>query len=316
MKNRDKMNTLVIIGNGFDLNLGLKTSYRDFLESPECFALINNRDNYLLNRFFNNFKLQNWVDIETELKSFAREYNGKSGNYKEHFKIEYKEFLDVFMNYMCRIEEEASSVNQSVVLRNSLAARLLRTISLHPLKYDIFSFNYTDLNRLAMAAGCRESLHYQHMHGSLVEKSIIIGFEDNVNDVSDFCFMIKTFNRGYASHNLRRALNQAENVIIFGHSLGMTDYQYFSKFFLDKSSPELPPEKSVKISIVTANENTKLAILEQLRTMNNNQTNLLFDQNEVNIYCTQDYRSQVYFHHFLEGLQRRNELETLIFEDK
>lgn len=309
------MNTLVIIGNGFDLNIGLKTSYRDFMESPECFALINNRNNYLLNRIFNNFKLQNWVDIEAELKSFARDFNGKSGDYKKHFKIEYNEFIDAFMGYMFRVEDGING-DENVVLKNSLAARLLRTISLHPLKYDIFSFNYTDLNKLATASGCKESLYYQHMHGSLAGKSIIIGFEDNVNNVGDFCFMIKTFSRGYASHYLRRALQKARDVIIFGHSLGTTDYQYFSNFFLEKSSPDLLPEKSVKISIVTANEDSKLDILEQLRRMNNNQTNLLFDQNEVNIYCSQDYKSQIYFHHFLEGLRRKDEVESLILGDK
>ena len=34
------MKTLVIIGNGFDLNLGIKSSYRHFIESEDCRTLL------------------------------------------------------------------------------------------------------------------------------------------------------------------------------------------------------------------------------------------------------------------------------------
>lgn len=46
------MKTVVIIGNGFDLDLGLKTSYRDFVMSQECKKLRHgNRNNLLFNDF-------------------------------------------------------------------------------------------------------------------------------------------------------------------------------------------------------------------------------------------------------------------------
>ena len=37
---------IIIIGNGFDLSLGLKTSYKDFIES-DSFTLLLNKENSL-----------------------------------------------------------------------------------------------------------------------------------------------------------------------------------------------------------------------------------------------------------------------------
>lgn len=77
-------NNLLIVGNGFDLEHGLKTHYTDFFDtinnrvSPKNEIILNNHkylieDNnlllYLLEEYKQN-KLQgnNWIDIETELK--------------------------------------------------------------------------------------------------------------------------------------------------------------------------------------------------------------------------------------------------------
>ncbi|MCM1441733.1 MAG: bacteriophage abortive infection AbiH family protein, partial [Roseburia sp.] len=70
------MKTLVIIGNGFDLNLGLKTSYRHFVESEECRTLLSKGHNYLLKTILGKYHLCNWVDIEEELKFIARTSKG------------------------------------------------------------------------------------------------------------------------------------------------------------------------------------------------------------------------------------------------
>lgn len=43
-----KYNTAIIIGNGFDINLGLPTGYEDFIVSPQFERLINkNRMSFL-----------------------------------------------------------------------------------------------------------------------------------------------------------------------------------------------------------------------------------------------------------------------------
>lgn len=77
-------NNLLIVGNGFDLEHGLKTHYTDFFDtinnnvSSKNEIILNNhkyliKDNYLLLYLLEEYKqnkLQgnNWIDIETELK--------------------------------------------------------------------------------------------------------------------------------------------------------------------------------------------------------------------------------------------------------
>ena len=58
-----------IIGNGFDLNLGLKTSYQDFLQST-CLEKINPQ-NSLAKHFSNQKQLKNWVDVEESIEEIT-----------------------------------------------------------------------------------------------------------------------------------------------------------------------------------------------------------------------------------------------------
>lgn len=51
------MKKIIILGNGFDLNLGLKTSYKQFMNSNYFDKLVRKKNNYLINRIFNNYML-------------------------------------------------------------------------------------------------------------------------------------------------------------------------------------------------------------------------------------------------------------------
>lgn len=96
MFNKHLFNTykvLLILGNGFDLSLGLKTSYVNFIESnlfqkrvaihhyPN--ARIDIHDKNIHNYLSNQKKLKNWIDVEMELKEYASqqrvEYHNDNG---------------------------------------------------------------------------------------------------------------------------------------------------------------------------------------------------------------------------------------------
>lgn len=299
------------MGNGFDLNLGLRTSYRDFMNSTECQALIRDRNNYLLNRIFSNFKLKDWIDLENELKVFAKTFNDYDYSSIEKFRIEYRSLQSALIKYLQRIEQEATKKGKKskILLEKSHAGKLLKLMSEYPERFDIITFNFTDLNRLAKAMGFKRNLFYTHIHGSIGEENIIIGFEDSTEGVDKFSFMIKTFNNYYSGKKVRKMLDSYDDIIIFGHSLGTVDYQYFSKFFNDISSPETSQGREVKLCIVTYNEKSKIEILDQLRKMNDNRTNILFDQNKVTIICTQYYYTQCEFYHYLKEYEIRFKLE-------
>ena len=77
-----KYNTAIIIGNGFDINLGLPTGYEDFIVSPQFERLINN-DNQLAIHLKNSYALKNWIDIEKELALYS--LDGATDNYKKEY---------------------------------------------------------------------------------------------------------------------------------------------------------------------------------------------------------------------------------------
>ena len=61
--------TLLIVGNGFDLSMGFKTSYGDFMQSS--FYPKNNSTlcSYLLKEYRANM---GWIDIENELSKYSK----------------------------------------------------------------------------------------------------------------------------------------------------------------------------------------------------------------------------------------------------
>ena len=308
------MKKVLILGNGFDLNLGLKTSYSDFVKSEHFEKIVRHKDNYLINRIYTNFRLNKWIDLEEELKRFAIE---QSGNRKSMLDIstELEELRHALIQYL-------NELDYSKINKRSVAAQLLEIVYKNKEDYEIFSYNYTDLNEIIKNIRTEQAneiskdrVRYTHVHGTLKDKSIIIGFEDDVDIDDEYCYMIKTFSPHYASHRVRYALEDADEIIFFGHSLGSTDYHYFSKLFRDKSDFGLQKEKSAKIRILTANRESKYEILKQLRNMNNKQTNILYDLNDFEIICCGgNNMNSPQVIHFLTRLKLEYETERKLLE--
>lgn len=121
------MKKILIIGNGFDLNLGRKSSYRDFYNSKLC---PKDKDypapliKYLNGTFGSNLKDVRWLDLENE---FGQYYNVeiKQNNitdYSEEEKhvIDYiseKEQINVSDNFI----SEHSKIIYSLIIRKVLS---------------------------------------------------------------------------------------------------------------------------------------------------------------------------------------------------
>ena len=85
-----KKNILLVIGNGFDLELGLKSSYKSFIESDiykqyseviskslgykNKFDLLYDVDINIFEHFKNILSIQNWIDLEMEIGKLAGRY--------------------------------------------------------------------------------------------------------------------------------------------------------------------------------------------------------------------------------------------------
>ena len=121
--------TTIIIGNGFDINLGLPTSYTHFIQSPQ-FADLIGRGNRLAEYLKKKHELQNWVDIENELKRYSIEE--ADNNYKDDF----SSLCFQLINYI-------NNIDYNLINTSSIGYGLIESFSENPNKFVVLDFNYT-----------------------------------------------------------------------------------------------------------------------------------------------------------------------------
>lgn len=86
--------TLLIVGNGFDLSMGFKTSYGDFMRSSVFPKFDSALCLYLRKQFQENM---GWIDIENELSEFSNVISSmKQDAKKEHTKWEYDNYREEY----------------------------------------------------------------------------------------------------------------------------------------------------------------------------------------------------------------------------
>ncbi|MCT7560432.1 AbiH family protein [Aliarcobacter butzleri] len=213
---------IIIIGNGFDLSLGLKTSYKDFIQSDYFISLLYNH-NTLAIYLNDKQQINNWVDIEKELT----EYSNQIQDDKSKVKNDFKELKNALMDYLKEAQEE--EINQ-----NSKAFEMIKN---EILDTDIvYNFNYTNsVFKVAQILGISDiEAKHSFVHGSIENKNIIFGVEDKARINDNHIFLKKSSNINFAESNIIKILNNSSekiNLVIFGHSLGITDSSYFSSYF-------------------------------------------------------------------------------------
>lgn len=289
------MSTVLVIGNGFDMNLGLKTSYRNFFESsfyptqevnPELRRILSSP---ISPRHFAPFTvsvfdylnayrdLTNWCDIEGALGFLLKFF---PSDMHTGFVISEDSFHNLHSKFCDYLENQVVSHFNNIDT-DSVAYRLAKTLVRMP-ELSILNFNYTPTLEYIDSFYQK---HVDYIHGSLNENSIIFGVEDDLEVPKEYSFLLKTFSPHYRGHNIRQQLQQADHVIIFGHSLAKADYHYFKDLFIRQTNPETALEKQI-ISIFTKDEQSKRDVLWQIRTMNENKSDYLFDLCKFQIFRT------------------------------
>ncbi len=207
----DSMNVVYFIGNGFDLNLNLKTSYQDFLEfykkvkndSPKIFEFKREIDeNYL-----------DWVDLEVNLGKYTEKL-GSSACFEEI----HRDLIDELANYLTLIQDDFSKKYLHKIDKNKFIKDLyspekyLDTANYRAINsyfkaqknirdVTIITLNYTDIIESILdlskgkarysnipvdmsSSAPTEKLNIQqilHLHGT-VEENMVLGV-DNINQV-------------------------------------------------------------------------------------------------------------------------------------
>ena len=331
---------VVILGNGFDLDLDLKTRYQDFWESEFCPKRYPAPLIHHLNQSWPNKRdAVKWYDLENELLNY---YNAipdpKVG--KDILSKEEIDLLKVFTtyDYQCykfhdRLEIVSSLVNkgvlalskspfqivlehlkedglQSPIWRDKKALGLIKEGLCNYLKsidkpipenlssafhlllalkktaeagdfIDIFTFNYT---RVQLRGLTIDGIPVHYMHGNCEDGKIIIGTRDDLKMAKEYDFLLKAMDDSFTPPDIVTPLKEADEVIIFGHSLGENDCQYFAPFFLRQADYDNPERKD--ITIFTRDDNSKIEIKRALQKMTDGKLSALWSINQPVIIRT------------------------------
>ena len=223
--------TLLIVGNGFDLSMGFKTSYGDFMKSSyfpheETSSLCS----YLHNQYEENM---GWIDIENELSEYSRILTTKKLNAKKFNTILdidslREEYDELKSSLKCYLQEETKRA-----FGPSPDNPAKRVIDQLPAESKIISFNYTSIiERMTRDRFCASKGNLLHIHGSLAPyDDIVFGVEDSAKLSKEHVFLYKAHSPHLKVQEFSDWLNSAERIIFYGYSLGDTDRQYFEKFF-------------------------------------------------------------------------------------
>lgn len=254
------MQLTFLIGNGFDLNLGLNTRYHQFYE----YYIKQESKNETIRHFKKNLSehIEDWADLEVVL-----------GDYAEHFSLEqandYIELLDDIQDLLANyIDDQYIDFNTTDEDRKKLISDLFspekylnprekeefneykkRYLAQH-YNVDVVSFNYTktfeslyEYTGTSMTLSTRSyngSSYSQilksveHIHG-LTDSDMILGVNDsaqikneelkNVQEVTRA--IVKTeanINAGTLRDRITQQLiNNSDIICIYGMSIGITD---------------------------------------------------------------------------------------------
>ena len=281
---------ILILGNGFDIDLGLKTGYRDFMNNDNYWPFQKEPESYSpLGQELKKIKEENWYDVERALLQFAKSYRQSTDPFERdpnvftNCRYDYECLVSALAEYLQAQQDEGEVNTDSVAFR--VLKRLLGNKSLDV----IYSFNYTDIKKILQRIPGLPSINIPivNVHGKLNDRTLILGVNEKEElSYNQFQYLYKTFNRHYRSNSLRYDILTAQEIIIFGHSLSEVDYSYFEDFFFSLCQRDEDKSGKRKVTIFTYDEKSELQIKRWLRSMNQVQIELLYGYNDFQFICT------------------------------
>ena len=286
MENNIIPKRLLIIGNGFDLDLGRNTKYSDFAKSDYWPKNLKSQLYSYLNQ---KSQIEKWFDLEGELANYVQKAAKIIPAFRKCIPVTAIEDAQDFRIIVASMISYLQSVQSKNVNPDTLAAKVFSLACKNSSFSKIYSFNYTDLNRVARQLQLPEMSNIEYVHGCVADNSAILGINDQVDTIDGaYDFMRKSFNPHYSSHPVGFDLRDANEVIFFCHSLGDNDYHYFQSFFKHQCEENLEISEQRMITIFTYDEASRMEIMHTLHKMNNGLTSMLFQNNKLNIFCTYD----------------------------
>ena len=289
--------TVIVLGNGFDLDLGWDTSYKSFYEKHNGWRMHQTDEDGLFQYVIKQVP-GNWFDFERTLHEYclhrAKEPFSKEDDYKIERDIQdYNTFKDQLARFI-------SDAAKSPINKDSYAYRLLEAYvkakmnrisdSFSPIR--LFSYNYTPLLDVIHQIDNNSKVSYTPVHGRTVDHSIIFGFHDDPNIPKDYRSLQKSMDVNYKSSNIVSESLQVKTIIFFGLSLGYIDGVYFKNLFTQISNLSNPQMINKRVVFITLNTESENNIKNNLLDAGIN-LQLLYNSNRISfIYTDKDQKGK------------------------
>ena len=246
------MNITFIIGNGFDLNLGMKTQYSDmykgYIETPSENKVIEIFKGSLSQRK----PYDRWTDFEMGMADYAKKLSSEKSliecvrDFKKHLVQHLRNEQEKVKKLFTTVDNVRPVVNELdnslKYFYNSLSPNVVNeikgVIGDQYVNYNFLTFNYT--NTLEQAIRVRDrylkttSQDPVHIHGAL-DKDVVLGV-DNLEQLKGLYYsltnrgkrnFVKTlFNEQYDKERVTKArniINESSIICTYGWAMGDSD---------------------------------------------------------------------------------------------
>lgn len=273
--------TTLVLGNGFDLDLGWKTSYTKIFEHRKRKYNSYNGDKYV-RLLLEQYIEKNWCDLE----GFIRE---QICSLSHSCKID--EDIDALMGFKlitdgCLYDYFTVSDGKYYSKdynQNSLASHILTRFT----HFDkIYSFNYTNPIKQLLV----KDSNISHVHNERKNQSLILGTDKRILDELSGLdeekrnqiekAFVKTSQCGYKPTEFNSDLFKSDTIVIFGHSFGICDSDYFYPFFTQIINNETHCKD---LYIITKDEDSLCSIKQNMMLYNINYDDLKLSNTKVHI---------------------------------
>ncbi|MBR3978356.1 MAG: hypothetical protein IKJ94_01885 [Oscillospiraceae bacterium] len=256
------MNITFLLGNGFDLQLGMKTGYKSFLDWYVA-QQTDDPDVAQFREYLKDEKSQWWSDAEIAMGQYLGNFSDENINiyFKNirDFKLRLSEYLTLENLRYNIVEIPDVSDSFKAFLLKSAKDIMLRTENLsldsrrwvNNTKINFISFNYTDaIDRLIKVLGGRNSIidtqngyntqlgAIYHVHGTL-DSNLIMGVDNldqlNTAQITNFTKLRRTLVKPIVNDELGRnehdlaigTIRNSDYLFFYGLSYGESDKSWW-----------------------------------------------------------------------------------------
>ena len=244
------MNITFLIGNGFDLNCGLKTRFRHVYDG----YCKTSSESKLIEQFKKDIdeNYESWGDFEVAMSKYMVNFENEQDfltclrDFKSYLNLHLKKENDRFIKALNKKRNEIiNEMRKSVYSFNlGITHDIDRRVTGHFVP-NIIVFNYTPIWDTLFPIFSDDSPHHfiNHIHGEL-DDDLVMGM-DNINqfkglpyeltDEGRLAFIKSEFNQQYDPRRINWAentINDSDFICVFGMSLGESDLRW-RKHLLD-----------------------------------------------------------------------------------